>query len=65
MFLQLDRQTCFYSAMTYLLDESVGNLTRTLDGQGMLDNSIIVFASDNGGPPAGISFNYASNWPLR
>ena len=51
--------------MTYLLDESVGNVTRTLQEQGMLQNSIIIFATDNGGPPAGMSFNHASNWPLR
>ena len=63
---------CYYSvtlssltAMTYLLDESVGNVTRTLQEQGMLQNSIIIFATDNGGPPAGMSFNHASNWPLR
>ena len=52
-------------AMTYLLDESVGNVTRTLQERGMLQNSIIIFATDNGGPPAGMSFNHASNWPLR
>ena len=60
-----DSLLSFLTAMTYLLDESVGNVTRTLQEQGMLQNSIIIFATDNGGPPAGMSFTHASNWPLR
>lgn len=31
----------------------------------MLENSIIVFTTDNGGPAEGFNFNAASNWPLR
>ena len=31
----------------------------------MLQDSIIVFTTDNGGPAAGFDLNYASNWPLR
>ena len=31
----------------------------------MLQDSIIVFTSDNGGPAAGFNDNAASNWPLR
>ena len=31
----------------------------------MLQDSIIVFTSDNGGPAAGFNENAASNWPLR
>ena len=31
----------------------------------MLENSIIVFTTDNGGPANGFNLNYASNWPLR
>lgn len=31
----------------------------------MLQNSIIVFTTDNGGPADGFNINAASNWPLR
>ena len=32
---------------------------------GMLENSVIVFTTDNGGPAAGFNQNAASNWPLK
>ena len=31
----------------------------------MLDNSIIIFTSDNGGPANGLNMNWATNYPLR
>lgn len=31
----------------------------------MLENSIIIFSTDNGGPAAGFNINAASNYPLR
>jgi len=36
-----------------------------LKAQGMYENSIIVFSTDNGGPAAGVSRNTACNYPLR
>ena len=54
-----------FAAMVSALDEAVGNITETLHEQGMLNNSIIVFTTDNGGPAGGFDWNYASNYPLR
>ena len=31
----------------------------------MIDNTIIVFTTDNGGPANGFDFNWANNFPLR
>ena len=51
--------------MLYKLDESVGRVTKALQENNMLKNSIIVFTTDNGGPAAGFDHNHASNWPLK
>ena len=51
--------------MLSVLDDSVGNVTRALHQRGMLNNTIIVFSTDNGGPADGYDMNAASNWPLR
>ena len=31
----------------------------------MLENSVIIFTTDNGGPANGFDFNWANNYPLR
>jgi len=54
-----------WSAMLSALDDSVGNVTRALYQRGMLNNTIIIFSTDNGGPADGYDLNDASNWPLR
>ncbi|XP_037070399.1 arylsulfatase B-like isoform X2 [Pollicipes pollicipes] len=54
-----------FAGMLSKLDESVGQVTAALHETGMLDNSVIVFTTDNGGPAASFDFNAASNWPLR
>ncbi|KAJ8017362.1 Arylsulfatase I [Holothuria leucospilota] len=51
--------------MVSMLDESVKNVTIALKKANMLDNSVIIFTSDNGGPANGFDVNYASNFPLR
>lgn len=47
------------------LDESVGKVVEALQNRGLLENSIIIFTTDNGGPAAGFNDNSASNYPLR
>ncbi|ODM87123.1 Arylsulfatase B [Orchesella cincta] len=54
-----------YAGMVDKLDESVGLIIEALSRKKLLSNSIIVFASDNGGAPEGFDLNYSSNWPLR
>jgi Arylsulfatase A and related enzymes len=57
---------CVYvTAMVSKLDESVGQIVHTLMETGMLNNSIIIFISDNGAPSVGVFQNWGSNYPLR
>ncbi|KAK7452851.1 hypothetical protein BaRGS_00039675 [Batillaria attramentaria] len=50
-----------HCAMVAAMDESIGNITDTLEAEGYTNNTIILFLSDNGGPTVGGS----SNYPLR
>lgn len=50
--------------MTHL-DFSVGAVVQALARKNMLNDSIIIFSTDNGGPAEGFNLNAASNWPLR
>jgi len=54
-----------FAGMLYKLDESVGEIAKSLQKAGLLRNSIILFTTDNGGPAGGFDLNKASNWPLR
>ena len=51
--------------MVSALDDAVGNITASLKAKKMLDNTVIIFSTDNGGPANGFDMNHASNWPLR
>uniref|UniRef100_A0A1I8NSS9 Sulfatase N-terminal domain-containing protein n=1 Tax=Stomoxys calcitrans TaxID=35570 RepID=A0A1I8NSS9_STOCA len=51
--------------MVSKLDESVGRIIHSLGKASRLDNSIVLFYSDNGGPTVGTFNNTGSNWPLR
>lgn len=58
-FAELTGQRRTYAGMVAALDEAVGQIAAALKEKGLLDNTIIVFSSDNGGPKV------TSNGPLR
>ncbi|RXG59692.1 Arylsulfatase B, partial [Armadillidium vulgare] len=60
-----DEKRRIFAAMLWKLDESVGRVIKALQDNNMLDNSIVVFTTDNGGDSSGHSGGAASNWPLR
>jgi arylsulfatase B len=47
------------------MDDSVGQIVKKLSEKNMLDNSIVLFFSDNGAQTVGLYQNSGSNWPLR
>ena len=49
-----------YAAMVWAMDRAIGKVIAELDSQGVTDNTLIWFLSDNGG----VDDNYASNLPL-
>ncbi|XP_047111614.1 arylsulfatase B-like [Schistocerca piceifrons] len=53
------------AGVLWKMDESEGRVVAALEERGMLNNSIIVFASDNGAPTTGNEPNWSSNYPLR
>ncbi|KAB7504455.1 Arylsulfatase B [Armadillidium nasatum] len=60
-----DKDRRVYAAMLWKLDESVGRVTKALQDNNMLDNSIIVFTTDNGGGSGEQQGSASTNWPLR
>ncbi len=47
-----------YRRMIHHMDEGIGQLVETLKANNLLDNTLIVFTSDNGGE------RFSDNWPL-
>jgi arylsulfatase A-like enzyme len=56
-----DEQRRTYCAMMSAMDDAVGGVLEKLEEQKVLENTLIFFISDNGGPPV----NASSNAPLR
>jgi arylsulfatase A-like enzyme len=61
-----DRRRQTYDAMTLAMDEAVGKVLGKLRAEGLEENTLIFFFSDNGGPTmVGTTINASSNAPLR
>lgn len=59
---QLKGQRRIYAGMLAAMDEAIGKIVAAVDKQGLRDNTLFIFSSDNGGPRPGV---ITSNGPLR
>lgn len=58
----VDEKRRIKCGMMAAMDESIRNITQTLDSEGITEDTIIIFACDNGGPVGDVG---SYNWPLR
>ncbi|XP_023225085.1 arylsulfatase B-like isoform X1 [Centruroides sculpturatus] len=54
-----------FAGMISALDDSIGKIFTALNETSMLESSVIVFTTDNGGAAGGVDHSVGSNWPLR
>ncbi|WP_209331823.1 sulfatase-like hydrolase/transferase [Lunatimonas salinarum] len=54
-----------YCAMVYRLDQNVGKMLDALQSEGLEENTLVVFLSDNGGPTVDPIANGSINAPFR
>ncbi|XP_063824164.1 arylsulfatase B-like isoform X2 [Ostrinia nubilalis] len=54
-----------YAEVVQSLDLSVGKVVKALDAKGILNDTIIIFVSDNGAPTIGKTNNWGVNLPFR
>jgi arylsulfatase A-like enzyme len=61
-----DKKRRTYAAMMYAMDENIGRVLQKVKETGQLENTYIIFFSDNGGPVMpGTTMNASHNDPLR
>ena len=46
------------------IDDGIGKVVQTLEKNGMLENTVIFFSSDNGGVPFAGAFNYPFRYEI-
>ncbi|XP_026667849.1 arylsulfatase B-like [Ceratina calcarata] len=61
----LDLERRIQAAVISRMDQGVGEVMDALRNRGMLENSVVLFMSDNGAPTVGFLSNRGSNYPLR
>ncbi|KAH6940224.1 hypothetical protein HPB50_026346 [Hyalomma asiaticum] len=54
-----------YAGMVSALDESVGHVFKALHEAGMLEDTVLVFTSDNGAASTSFGLDAASPWPFK
>ncbi|XP_050499984.1 arylsulfatase B-like isoform X1 [Diabrotica virgifera virgifera] len=54
-----------YADLVNIMDTSVGDIVQKLSERQMLENSVILFFSDNGAQTEGLYQNFGSSWPFR
>ena len=61
-----DERRRTYAAMLSAMDDGIGKTMAALKDAGALQNTLVIFFNDNGGPTmAGTTINGSSNAPLR
>lgn len=60
-----DKRRRLYAGIMKSFDDSLGRVVECLAKKNILDNTIILVMSDNGGPTVDMFNNTSSNWPLR
>lgn len=54
-----------FAAMLSAMDEGIGNVTAALKRNKLVENTLIIFSTDNGGPTTTDDGIGSRNWPLR